>query len=100
MITRIKRPPRRIFLNGKQLTGGKKQPPQSEKSGAKSKASSNRRSIITPDGRMNEVAAADYLGRSVSTLQNWRSMGQLPQYLKEHGRVFYRQADLDDFRRG
>ena len=95
MVFGIKRPPRRIFLNGKLLTGGAEQ----QFSHDKPKPTSKRRPIITSDGRMNEVAAAAYLGRAVSTLQNWRSMGELPLYLKEHGRVFYRQEDLDEFRR-
>lgn len=98
MISRIKRPPRRIFINGKLLTGGAEAQTQGKTAEPKSKPASKRPAITTPDGRMNEVAAAAYLGRAVSTLQNWRSMGKPPLYRKEHGRIFYRTSDLDDFR--
>lgn len=98
MVTRLNRPPRRIFMNGKLLNGGDKTPVSSKATATEFKPTSKRPPITTPDGRMNEVAAAAYLGRAVSTLQNWRSMGQPPHYLKEHGRIFYRLSDLDTFR--
>lgn len=95
----IKRQRRIITLNGVKQYGsyGPKQQPTVPH--PKVTLVSKRMPIITSDGRMNEVAAAAYLGRAISTLQNWRSMGQPPTFLKEHGRIFYRQTDLDDFRR-
>lgn len=51
-----------------------------------------------PDGeRMNEVAAAEYINRRISTLQNRRSQGLLPKFHKEQGRVVYYRSDLDDY---
>ena len=85
-------------MNGHLLNGGSEPQTPLATEDTKPRALRKRPPKTTPDGRMNEVAAAVYLGRSVSTLQNWRSMGLLPRYLKEHGRIFYRQTDLDDFR--
>ena len=56
-----------------------------------------RKPIITGNGLYNEVAAAEYLGLSVSTLQNRRSRGEPPEYEKPNGRVFYRLEELERF---
>ena len=45
---------------------------------------------------MRPEEAASYLRVSASTLARWRTYGGGPVYLKL-GRIFYRQADLDDF---
>lgn len=42
--------------------------------------------------------AADYLGIAVKTLDNWRSSGRGPRYLKMGARVVYPVTELDTFR--
>lgn len=52
---------------------------------------------ITGDGRVGDVAAADLLGFTTSTLANWRTAGQGPTHFRigGHGhRVTYRLTDL------
>ena len=49
---------------------------------------------ILPDGRLNTVDAAAYLGLAVATLACMRSRKTGPRYIKR-GRVFYHIADLD-----
>lgn len=49
-----------------------------------------------PDGRMNEAAAATYLGVSTNTLRTWRSRGRGPSFVKL-GRVWYYRDDLEIF---
>ena len=88
---RIKRPARQIRLNGKLLNPSTHKP--------KKTAKSRRRPIRTPDGLVNEVVAAEYLGRAISTLQNRRSQDLPPKYTKVGGRVFYDLKDLDNFMR-
>jgi excisionase family DNA binding protein len=46
--------------------------------------------------RMSRQAAADYIGKAKSTLDNWASTGyaDLPFY-KVGGTVYYRRTDLD-----
>lgn len=45
--------------------------------------------------------AAEFLGRSVKTLANWRSTGQGPLYRKDpRGLIFYERVDLVDWMRG
>lgn len=97
-MTRIKRPPRRIKLNGKLLNPAIHGVAPDKPSSQKPTKPIKRAAIVTTDGLMNEVAAAAYLGRSVSTLQNRRSTGLLPKYVKQAGRIYYRREDLDDFR--
>jgi len=46
---------------------------------------------------MTEREAAEYLGLSVYTLQQWRFRGQKPDYLKLGKAVRYREADLVAF---
>jgi len=46
---------------------------------------------------MTEREAAEYLGLSVYTLQQWRFRGQKPDYLKLGKAVRYREADLEAF---
>lgn len=40
-------------------------------------------------------AAADYIGHSPGTLQNWRVTGGGPVFIKPSKKVFYRKKDLD-----
>jgi predicted DNA-binding transcriptional regulator AlpA len=49
-----------------------------------------------PDGRMDARNAAAYLGLSVRTLDNKRSNGTGPKFVKR-GRVFYYREDLDEW---
>lgn len=49
---------------------------------------------IYPDGRLDTVNAAEYLGLSVKTLAMMRSEGRGPMFVKR-GRVFYFKSDLD-----
>jgi hypothetical protein len=97
-MTPTKRPPRRIYRNGKLLNPTIHGVVPVSPVESKAAKSTKRVAIVTTDGLMNEVAAAEYLGRSVSTLQNRRSEGLLPKYLKQAGRIYYRREDLDDFR--
>jgi hypothetical protein len=50
---------------------------------------------ILPDGRMDAKNAARYLNRKEKTLAQWRSQGKGPRWVKNGGRIFYFQADLD-----
>ncbi len=52
--------------------------------------------IMLPDGRLNAKDAAAYLGLSPKTLAMKRCAGTGPKYVKR-GRVFYFQADLDEW---
>jgi predicted site-specific integrase-resolvase len=52
--------------------------------------------------RHNPKAAANYLGVSEHTLNNWRAQGIGPRYLRigaagSKGRIFYPEPDLDSF---
>ena len=51
---------------------------------------------VCADGRMNEAAAADYLGCSRACLRAWRARGTGPNYVAIN-RVWYFQDDLDLF---
>lgn len=66
---------------------------------SKPSAPKGRRSaIISKAGLYNEVAAADYVGLSVSRLQN-RRCERLPPRYEKHGRsVWYRRDALDEFK--
>lgn len=64
------------------------------------KPATNRQPITTSDGLMNEVAAAAYLGLSVSTLQNRRSLRLPPVFRKTGRRIFYERKSLEDYRDG
>ena len=46
---------------------------------------------------MNEKKAAECLGLSVGTLQNWRCNSEGPTYLKLGGAVRYRPEDLEAY---
>lgn len=50
-----------------------------------------------PDSQkpLDTNAAADYLGHSPGTLQNWRVTGSGPAFIKPSKKVFYRKQDLD-----
>ncbi len=49
-----------------------------------------------PDGRVDTVNAAAYLGLSQKTLAMFRSNGKGPKFIKR-GRVFYFLTDLDEW---
>ena len=51
---------------------------------------------ILPDGRMDAVNAARYLGLAPKTLAMWRSNGSGPRFIKR-GRIFYYREDLDEW---
>lgn len=50
---------------------------------------------IYPDGRMDNKAAAAYLGFKPGTLNNWRLTGYGPKFVKRGGRIWYFKDDLD-----
>lgn len=89
-IPRVKRPRRNIRIRTPEYEAKERHKHQ--------KRASRRTPIITPDGLMNEVAAAKYIGRSESTLQNWRSMGKRPpDHVKRGRNIFYEKATLDEY---
>ena len=49
---------------------------------------------------MNEVAAAQYLGKSLSRLRNMRCQRIGPKFLKPGRSIYYRADDLRDFIEG
>ena len=55
--------------------------------------------VILPDGRMDRVNAARYLGLSPKTLAMYAVRGTGPKYVKR-GKVFYFRNDLDNWLRG
>lgn len=49
-----------------------------------------------PDGRLDTVNAAAYIGLSKKTMAQWRYRGEGPRFVKPSGnKVFYYQSDLD-----
>lgn len=50
-----------------------------------------------PGGRMVVAEAAKYLQLSTSTMDKLRCQGKGPRFLRLGGRIFYRQADLDEY---
>jgi len=50
--------------------------------------------VILPDGRLDTRNAANYIGRKLKTLAQWRSNGVGPVFIKR-GRVYYYKNDLD-----
>ena len=51
----------------------------------------------TTDSKLSNADAAAYLGISPKTLNDWRSAGRGPNYLKLGTLVRYRQSELDAF---
>jgi excisionase family DNA binding protein len=49
------------------------------------------------DPKLSNTDAAAYLGISPKTLNDWRSAGRGPDYLKIGTLVRYRQSDLDAY---
>jgi hypothetical protein len=49
---------------------------------------------IFPDGRLDSINAAKYLGISPKTLAMMRCKGKSPEFIKR-GRIFYFKEDLD-----
>jgi predicted DNA-binding transcriptional regulator AlpA len=43
------------------------------------------------------MGAADYLGLHARTLDNWRSQGRGPRYVRVGRRIVYRIADLESY---
>ena len=54
---------------------------------------------VLPDGRMDSVNAARYIGCSPKTLAHMRCSGKGPLFVKP-GRIFYYQGDLDEWLSG
>ena len=52
---------------------------------------------VLPDGRMDRVNAAKYVGRAPKTLAMWVSQSKGPKFHRVGGRVFYFLHDLDAF---
>jgi len=50
--------------------------------------------VIFPDGRMDTVNAAKYVGSSQKTMAMRRCQGTGPKFIKR-GRIFYFKEDLD-----
>jgi len=47
---------------------------------------------------INEHEAADYIGHSVRSLQNWRVRGGGPKFIKVSGRsIRYRRSELNEW---
>lgn len=55
--------------------------------------------MIYPDGRLDAVNAAKYIGAKPKTLAQWRCQGKGPQFIKR-GRIFYFKEDLDNWLNG
>lgn len=53
--------------------------------------------MVFPDGRVQPADAAEYLGRKKKTLDEWRSRGTGPRFVRVQGRIFYFVRDLDEF---
>ena len=50
---------------------------------------------------LDEKEAAKFLHRKVTTLNNWRSAGRGPEFVKDGlGKIHYRKQDLIDFIEG
>jgi predicted DNA-binding transcriptional regulator AlpA len=47
---------------------------------------------------LDRSRAAEYLGLHRKTLDNWRTTGRGPRYLKLGSRVLYEQSELDAFK--
>ena len=56
-----------------------------------------RRAVHTAAGELNEIAAAEFLGKSVQTLRNRRSLGKPPKFKRVGRSVYYMLSDLEDF---
>lgn len=56
--------------------------------------------VIDPLGRCDSVNAGVILGKSQSTLANWRALGIGPKWFKVNGRVYYNFDELEAFGRG
>ena len=53
--------------------------------------------FVLPDGRMDRVSAARYLGLKPQTLAKWALDGTGPRFFRVGGRIFYFKHDLDAF---
>ena len=52
---------------------------------------------ILPDGRMDVINAALYIGCHRGTLDNWRVLGQGPKFHKVAKKIYYKKAELDSW---
>lgn len=52
--------------------------------------------FILPDGRLDALNAANYIGLSVKTMAMMRTKGTGPKFIKR-GRIFYFRDDLDEW---
>lgn len=55
---------------------------------------------VLPDGRMDRINAAKFLGRTPKTLAEWHRLGIGPRSFLVGGRRFYRLDDLRDYANG
>lgn len=55
------------------------------------------RVMVLPDGRLDRVNAAAFLGKSPKTLAEWQRLGTGPRSRLVGGRRFYDLADLQEF---
>lgn len=74
-----------------------KQRLEAEKAKPRRASKSERPSVHTANDELNEVAAAAFLGKSVSTLQNRRSLGKPPKFKRVGRSVFYDLSDLEEY---
>jgi len=61
-------------------------------------SSSNRVPPLAEDQNLTPAAAAEWLCRSRRTLDNWRSQGRGPSYVRCGGRIVYSLHDLRSWR--
>lgn len=55
---------------------------------------------VLPDGRVDRMNAALYLGRTAKTLAEWHRLGLGPSSFLVGGRRFYRLEELREFAGG
>ena len=48
--------------------------------------------------KLSPKEAAIFLGKSITTLQEWRNQKTGPPYIREVGRIYYLMRDLDRWR--
>ena len=52
--------------------------------------------LFFPDGRLDTINAANYMGLSIKTMAMMRTKGTGPKFIKR-GRIFYYKTDLDSW---
>jgi hypothetical protein len=58
--------------------------------------SNSPRVTVFPDGRLDALNAANYIGLSIKTMAMMRTKGTGPKFIKR-GRIFYFRDDLDEW---